>query len=58
MQGDQVIEGDKVIQQEIVDIKIMNKTKIEVYIEVLRDVSQNFEGAEDFIKQRIDEICE
>lgn len=58
MQGDQVIEGDKVIQQEIVDIKIMNKTKIEVYREVLRDVSQNFEGAEDFIKQRIDEICE
>lgn len=58
MQGDQVIEGDKVTQQEIVDIKIMNKTKIEVYREVLRDVSQNFEGAEDFIKQRIDEICE
>ena len=36
----------------------MNKTKMAVYIEVLRDVSQNFEGAENFIKQRIEEICE
>ena len=31
----------------------MNKTKVEVYREVLRDVSQNFEGTENFIEQRI-----
>ena len=36
----------------------MNKTKAKVYREVLRDASQNFEGAENFIKQRIEEICE
>ena len=36
----------------------MNKTKIEVYREVLKDVSQNFEGPENFIKQQIEEICE
>ena len=36
----------------------MNKTKVEVYREVLRDVSQNFEGPESFIKQQIEEICE
>ena len=36
----------------------MNKTKVEVYREVLRDVSQNFEGTENFIEQRIQEICE
>ena len=29
----------------------MNKTKVEVYRQVLRDVSQNFEGVENFIKQ-------
>ena len=34
----------------------MNKTKAEIYKEVLRDVSQNFDGAEDFIKKRIEEI--
>ena len=34
----------------------MNKIKVEVYREVLRDVSQNFEGAENFIKQQIEEI--
>ena len=25
---------------------------------ILKDVSQNFEGAENFIKQRIERICE
>ena len=36
----------------------MNKTKVEVYREVLRDVSQNFEGAENFIKHQIEKIYE
>ena len=36
----------------------MYRTKIVVYIEVLRDVFQNFEGPENFIKQGIEEICE
>ena len=36
----------------------MNKTKVEVYGEVLRDISQSFEGAENFIKQQIEEICD
>ena len=36
----------------------MNKTKLDVYREVLRDVSQNFEGAENVIKQWIEKICE
>ena len=31
---------------------------VEVYIELLRDVFQNLEGAENFIKQRIEEVCE
>ena len=31
---------------------------VEVYREVLRDIFQNFEGAVNFIKQRIEEICE
>ena len=35
-----------------------NKTKVEVYREVLRDVSQNFEEAENFIKHQIENICE
>ena len=36
----------------------MNKTNVEVYREVLRDVSRNFEGAENFIKQQKEEISE
>ena len=36
----------------------MNKTKVEIYRKVLGDVSQNFEGTEEFIKQRIQEICD
>ena len=34
----------------------MKKNKVEIYQEVLRDVSQNFESTEEFIKQRIQEI--
>ena len=29
----------------------MNKTKVQVYGEILRDIFQNFEGVESFIKQ-------
>ena len=36
----------------------MNKTNVKVYREVLRDVTQNFEGAESIIKQQMEEICE
>ena len=36
----------------------MNKTKVEVYREILRDVSQNSEEAENFFKKQIGEICE
>ena len=36
----------------------MKKTKVEIYQEVLRDVSKNFEDTEEFIKQRIQEICD
>ena len=36
----------------------MNKTNIKVYREVLRDVTQDFEGKENIIKQQIEEICE
>ena len=31
----------------------MHKTKVEIYRNVFREVSQNIEGAENFIKQRI-----
>ena len=33
----------------------MNQTKAEIYQEVLGNVSQNFEGTEEFVKQRIQE---
>ena len=36
----------------------MDKTKVEVYKEVLRDVSQNFERPENFIKLQVEVICE
>ena len=36
----------------------MNKTKVEIYQEVLRDGSRNFEDTKEFIKQRIQEICD
>ena len=35
----------------------MNKTKVEIYTEVSRDISQNFEGRKIFVKQQIEEIC-
>ena len=34
----------------------MNKTKVETYQEVLRDVSRNFKETEEFAKHRIQEI--
>ena len=34
----------------------MNKIKIEIYKDVLRDVSANFDGAKDFIKTKLEEI--
>ena len=34
----------------------INKTKVEIYQKILRDVSENFEGTEEFIKLRIQEI--
>ena len=46
-----------VLQKDFIEI-VMNKAMVEVYIELLRDVFQNLEGAENFIKQRIEEICE
>ena len=33
----------------------MNTTKVEIYRETLTDVFQNFEGTEEFKKQRIQE---
>ena len=53
LQGQRLI----VIQRDYIEI-VMNKTKVEVYREVLRYVFQNFEGAENFMKQQIEEICE
>ena len=35
----------------------MNKIKIKVYKKVLKEISKKYEGAEDFINNRIDEIC-
>ena len=34
----------------------MNKTKIEIYKKILRDVFQNFDGGGKFIKQRLEEL--
>ena len=36
----------------------MNKTKVEVYKELLKEILQNFEGEENFIKQRREETYE
>ena len=36
----------------------MNKTKVEVYKELLKEILQNFEGEENFIKQRSQETYE
>ena len=35
----------------------MNNLKIKVYKRVLKEVSEKYEGAEDFINSRIEEIC-
>ena len=35
----------------------MNSLKIKLYKRVLKEVSETFEGAEDFVNRRIDEIC-
>ena len=35
----------------------MNSLKIKIYKRVLKEVSETFEGAEDFVNRRIDEIC-
>ena len=37
---------------------VMNKTKVEIYREVLSDVSQKFKGSENFTKQGTEKICE
>ena len=36
----------------------MNKTEVEIYRDVLGDVSTNFDSAEAFTKQKIEEICD
>ena len=35
----------------------MNKTKLNIYKKVLHEVCQKFNGAEEFINQKIEEIC-
>ena len=35
----------------------MNNPKIKVYKRVLKEVSKKFDGAEDFMNSRIEEIC-
>ena len=35
----------------------INKTKLNVYKTVLHEVCENFDGAEEFINQKIEEIC-
>ena len=35
----------------------MNNLKIKVYKRVLKEVSKKFDGAEDFMNSRIEEIC-
>ena len=38
-------------------IATITKTKVQIYEEVLRDVSANFGGGEKIIRERIKEIC-
>ena len=60
IQADQVKQGYQVnreINSYTRRFHLMNKTKVEVCGEVLKDIFQNFEGAENFIKQRIEKIC-
>ena len=35
----------------------MNNTKLNVYEKVLQEVCEKFDGAEEFIKEKIEEIC-
>ena len=35
----------------------MNNTKLYVYKKVLQEVCKKFDGAEEFIKNKIEEIC-
>ena len=35
----------------------MSETKLNVYKKVLQDVCEKFNGAEQYIKERIDELC-
>ena len=35
----------------------MNNAKLNVYKKVLQEVCENFVGAEEFIKRKIEEIC-
>ena len=36
----------------------MNKIKVEIYKALLRDVSSDFDGAQEFTKQKFHEICD
>ena len=36
----------------------MNKIKVEIYKDVLRDISANFDGGKEVIKQRTEEKCD
>ena len=35
----------------------MNNTKLNVYKKVLQEVCEKFNGAENFIKEKIEELC-
>ena len=35
----------------------MNNIKVKVYKRILKEVAEKYDGAEDFINKRIDEIC-
>ena len=35
----------------------MNNAKLNVYKKVLQEVCEKFDGAEEFIKEKIEEIC-
>ena len=35
----------------------MNDIKVKVYKKVMKEIAGKYDGAEDFIKNRIDEIC-
>ena len=35
----------------------MNSSEIKIYKTVLKEVSEKYDGAEDFVNRRIEEIC-